>query len=234
MPFSIADLAPIDDLNVPVNPDEYVDQASPAPVKPGNYRLVVTKHSIRTDKSGNLVLQDNKFPTIIIEQVKIVEPVEDERLVSVFADIRTKPFTRKGQGGREVPASDLYDLLRAYDATVVIENFDHAKQLLQQYFEQGASFIGQLGLQGYDKTYVEQQFAALGVPRDSVAKDVVNGIYSKARLGTKNFVIDGKLQSSVQGPSGEMIDARPRLGQKFATTSKDYEKAVNNLGPFKK
>lgn len=236
---SIADLPVVDDLNVPVDPDQYVDQANPAPLYPGNYRFVVVKSSVRTNKDGSIQLQDGKFPTIVLEQAKVVEPTDSERGVGLFQDVRTKPFARKGTGGIEIPASELYDLLRAYDETVRIDDFEHAKLLLQEYFDTNASFLAQVKWTGYDKQYVEQEFAKIG-GKDQATKEVANAIYAKARKGTKDFTVNGALVTSISGPSGAAIEPRVALSRYFPSlteigSGKDARNRQRiELGAFKK
>lgn len=242
MSFSIADLPVTDDLNVPVSAEEYVDQANPAPAKPGNYRLVVTKHAVRTTKDGQLFLADGKFPTIVLEQAKIVEPVDAERGIGLFTDVRTKPFERKGAGGVAIVASDLYDLLRAYDDTQNIDGFDHAKSLLQTALDGNQPFYAQIGWTGYDKAFVDAEFAALesaGTAKADVSKDVSNAIYAKARKNTKDFVQNGILSPTVVGPSGALIEAKLKLTRYFPSSTevgkgKDAKgRSRIELGPFK-
>lgn len=236
--FSIADLPVVDDLNVPVSAEEYADQAGPSPVKPGNYRMVVTKHRVRTDKEGKLVLADGKYPTIVIEQVKIVEPTEAERLVGVFTDIRTKPFSRRTVTGDKL-ASELQDFLRACDETTGFDGFEHMKQLLQQYFDTNTPFLGSIAWTGYDKAYVEQEFAKIGGKANGT-KEVVNAIYATARKATKDFVVEGALVSSILGASGETLEAQPKVSRFYPSLTeigkgKDAKGRQRvELGPFKK
>lgn len=241
--ISIADLPIVDDLDVPVNPDEYVDQANPAPLAPGNYRFTPVSAKPRTKKdSDELLLVDGKYPVLVLEQVKVVEPTDNERQAGVFTDIRFKPFTRKGVGGREVPASDVWDYIRAFDETITIEGSEHANQLLAQYFEQSAPFLGQISWTGYDKDYVDAEFSKLGAStpeeRKNVAKDISNAIYKGARLNTKDFVQNGQLQQSVTGRSGNTIEAKPKISRVFPSlTEIGKGKDANNrqrieLGPF--
>lgn len=213
--FNISDLPVCDDLNIPVDPDTYQDQANPAPMAPGNYRAVITKFSARKDTAGVLVLADGKFPTIIVEQIKIIEPVENARLVGVFSDVRFKPFERRGATGAAMVASELYDLLRAYDETMRIDNYEHAKELLAQYLGQELPVLLQIKWEGYDKTYVDTQFAACGMPRANVAKDVQKRIYDVGRKLSKDFVVGGVRQASILGASGEVVEARAKIGRYF-------------------
>lgn len=236
--FSIADLPVVDDLNVPVSAEEYVDQANPAPPKPGNYRLVVVKAAPRVNKEGKLVLADDKYPTIVIEQAKIVEPVENERAFGAFTDVRTKPFERKNASGGAVPASDLQDLLRGFDETTNFEGFEHMKQLLQQHLDQNTPLLAQLAWTGYDKDYVEGEFAKAG-GKDNVSKEVANAIYAKARKSTKDFIVNGVLQQSIVGPSGNTVEAKVKISRFFPSGTelgkgKDARaRARIELGPFK-
>lgn len=241
--FNIADLPVVDDLNVPVSAEDYVDQANPAPAKPGNYRFVATKVAPRKNQDGTFRLDDGKFPVLVIEQAKIVEPVENERGVGLFADVRTKPFERKGQGGAAVVASDLYDLLRSYDETQNIDGFEHAKQLLQGFIDSNTPFYAQIGWTGYDKDFVDAEFNAIGATtseaRKAVAKDIANAIYSKARKGTKDFIQNGSLSPTVVGPSGNLVEAKLRLTRYFPSGTevgkgKDAKGRQRiELGPFK-
>lgn len=239
--ISIADLPVVDDLNVPVSPEDYVDQANPAPAKPGNYRLVATKVEVATNKDGFPKLVDGKYPIIVIQQAKIVEPVENERGIGVFYDIMTKPFERKGSQGQAVVASGLQDMLRGYDETIGFDGFDHMKSLLQQYVEQNATFLAQLTWTGYDKAFADAEFETLalaGTPRDQVSKEVANAIYAKAKKGLKDFTVNGQLQASVVGPSGNLVEARLKLGRVFPSLTefgkgKDAKgRARIVLGPF--
>jgi hypothetical protein len=216
--FSIADMPVVDDLNVPVDPTEYADQANPAPATPGIYRFSVVKIAPKTTREGALVLQDGKYPVLNLAQVKIVLPVENERGVGLFQDVRTKPGVRKGNRGQDVAVNDFYDLLRSFDASIGIDGFEHAKQLLQQYVDGGTTFVGQLGWTARDTDYIDAEFKKLGADtfdaRRGVAKELANAIYNKASLSTKNFVVNGKRVASIVGPSGNLIEARPKI-QRF-------------------
>lgn len=217
---SIADLPVVDDLNVPVDPTEYADQANAAPAAPGAYRFIVTKVEPKTLKdSTELVLTDGKFPVLSLVQVKIVEPVENERLVGLWQDIRTKPQIRKNNRGSDVSVNDFYDFLRSFDASIVIENFEHAKQLLQQYVDQGTTFVAGLAWNASDFNYVDAEFNKIGADtnekRRAVNKDVANAIYNKSRKNTKDFIVNGKRVAQILGPSGNMLDARPKLNRYY-------------------
>lgn len=213
MSFSIADMPVVDDLNVPYDPETYQDQANPAPPKPGNYRFQVVKAEPRV-KDGQIVMADGKYPTLVLQQVKIVEPSESERAFGAFTDVRYKPFPRKMPNGASQVASDLWDLIRSYDETAPINDFIHAQELLQGFIAQNGTFLGQLGWTGYDKAYVDGEFAKIG-GRQNASKEVSQAIYNTARKGTKDFTVNGQLQSSIIGPSGETIEAQPKITRFF-------------------
>lgn len=242
MGFGIADLPVIDDLDVPVSAEDYVDQANPAPPAPGIYRLQVVKAGVRSKKDGTMVLVGGKFPVIVLEQAKIVEPVENERQFGLFQDVRTKPSIRKGAGGREVSVSDLQDLLRAYDASVSFEGSEHMNQLLDSYIQGNATFVAEVGWGANDFEYIKSQFEALVGPdgdRSKVEKEVANAIYNKARKRTKDFIVGGVRVTSIVGPSGNTLEARPQINRYYPSgewkngefTPLDY---TRKLGPFKK
>lgn len=226
---SIADLPVVDDYAVPSNPDEYAAQANPAPLAPGNYRFSVVKSDLRKNKDGQTVLADNQFETYVLGTVKVVEPVENERQVAIFQDVRTKPSTRKDKSGADKAVSDLFDLCLAYDAETYPVDLQQARELFKQYQEQGASFVAQVKWTGYDKAFVDAEFAKIG-GKDSASKEVANAIYNKARKNTKDFTVNGVRVSSIIGPSGNAIEARAAIGRYFP--SNDLEKV--KLGPFSK
>lgn len=247
MSFSIADLPVVDDLNVPVDPTEYQDQASPAPIAPGTYRFTIVKVEPKTTKEGALVLDDGKYPVLKLAQVKVVEPVENARGVGLFQDIKTKPGTRKNSRGADVAFNQFYDFVRAFDAETTIEGFEHAKQLFQGFVDSNGTFVAQLGWEAYDKEYVDQEFGKLNKntydERKTVAKDVANAIYNKARKKTKDFIVNGKRQASIAGGvEGSTLEARPVI-QRFYPTHVNQQGVMvpnpelakeNLLGPFKR
>lgn len=231
---SLLDLPVADDLNIPYSAEEYADQANPQPPAPGVYRFQVLKSGVRKDKEGKAILKDGKFPILVLERVKIVEPTENEREFGLFGDVNTKPGKRKGAQGQDVAFSDLYDLIRGYDATLAIPSFEEALAILEQQLGSNNSFVAQLTWEGYDSEYVKSQFAAIeaaGTLRKDVAKDVSNAIYNKARLRAKDYVKNGVRVTSIEGPSGNTIEARPKISRYYASNSRDLEGL--KFGPFK-
>lgn len=232
---SIADLElpVVDDFEVPSNPEEYAKQADPAPLAPGNYRFVVTKSSLRKERNSETVqLTDGKFLTYVLNNVKLTEPVENERGVALFQDVREKPLTRKNSAGADSASSELFDLLLAYDAETYPQGtgdelLKAARELFQQYQQEGKSFVAQIKWTGWDKDYVDAEFAKIG-GKERASKDVAKAIYDKARKNTRDFIVNGVRVQSIIGPSGNPIQAKAVIARYFP--SNELEKV--KLGPF--
>lgn len=200
-----------DDLDVNMDPENYQDQASPAPPAPGNYRFVVKKVEEKKDRDSKVIRIDGKYPIITLQQLEIVEPVEFGRLVSPFHDIKTKPFERFGS-----LVSEVGDITRAYDQTRGWSGLQEGLALLNEYFDTNATFVANLGWEAFDKAFLDQALAEAGLENTTYAnrtddqKQVVNALYKKARLRTRSFPVrDGRRIHVAQGPSGDMLEARP-------------------------
>lgn len=230
----LADLFVDDDLSIAVDPDTYQDQTNPPPPLPGNYRFVVLGNvEARKDKAGKPLVTDGKFPILTIQRVRIVEPTEATKEFGLFHDIRTKPFDRFG-----TVVSDLGDIIRSMDQTRGWSGLREGVTLLEEMVGQSIPFAAQLAWGAYDGAFVEQAFDELGISKGSekaalasgqISKDVYNGIYKKARLGTKDFKPNGKggLIPVCVGPSGASLEARPQIRKFFPSLEQV------NLGPFK-
>lgn len=236
---SIADLPVVDDLNVPVDPTAYADQANPLPPLPGLYRFIVTKAEPARNKQNEIILQEGKFPIISVKTVKIVEGLGDgvERGLGIFQDIRTKPGVRKDKYGRDTAVSDFYDFLRAYDARESFD-FEQGKQLLQRYLETNQSFVAELTWGALDFDYVKAEQEKAG-GKDKLSKEVSNAIWSKARKNAKDFVVNGVRVSSIAGPSGNALEARPSIrrfypSHEFNAATGEWVESKFTFGPFGK
>jgi hypothetical protein len=232
--MSLAELFVEDDLDVAVDPETYQDQTNPAPPLPGNYRLVALGPLVtKKDKAGQPVVADGKFPVFTLQRVKIVEPVEAEKEFGLFHDLRSKPFDRFG-----TVATDIGDIVRAMDQTRGWSGLREGVSALEELLEQNTSFVVKLTWEAYDGAFVEQEFDELGISKGSekkaladgrISKDAYNGIYKKARLGARDFKPNGKggLIHIAKGPSGAMLEARPKI-QKFIPSLEQ-----TNLGAFR-
>ena len=222
-----------DDLNIPMTPEEYPEQALPLPPLPGIYQFVVAKSGWRTDKDGNLVLRDDKFPFYTLKSLKIVAPAELEgKGVGLLQDVSTKRGVRK-IGGRELPFSEFNDLLRAFDARVDYSDFTQNRELLDRYIGENTTFFGELTWEATDRDYVDQKFAEAG-GKDALTKEAQNAIWNTARKNARDFVIGGVRVGSITGPSGELLEARPKIRRFIAShlwTGSEWKVNEPKLGP---
>jgi hypothetical protein len=191
---------------------EYNDQLPPGPPSRGDYRMKITKLSTRTNRDGEAILTDGKWPVLCIEEVEIVEGLPQSRRVMPYQDIRTKPFDRYGK-----PASQLGDLLRAYDQTRSFRGLNGQIEGLKELVETGATFVARGDWLAQDLEHSKARIEAAG-GRDNLSKDEINAIYDAARIrGMQNFPAmtdrHGKIvhQAQVTGPSGNTLEARFEL-----------------------
>ncbi len=228
--MSLAELFVDDDLSISVDPETYQDQANPAPPLPGVYRLVVVGGKIlpKTDTSGQKVITDGRYPVLVMQRVKIVEPVECEKEFGIFAELRTKPFDRFG-----TVTSDVGDFTRAMDQTRQTNGMIEGVLAMEELVAQNTPFAANVAWTGYDSQWVEQEFERLGVTKTNaktkLEKTVLDAVYKGARLGTKDFKSDGKggLVPQAKGKSGAMIEARAKISKYIPSLT------ATNLGPFR-
>lgn len=238
MSFSLAALADLelhDDLAVAPDPTDYADQQAPMPPLPGIYRFRVEKAAPRTNKEGQLVLADDRFPTITIQSAKIVEPTEYEKGVGLLQDFRTKPGIRKTPNG-DKPFSEWNDLLRAFDAREPL-GWPTTKERFEQHVANGDTFLARLEWEGEDRDYREAEFEKSG-GKDNLSKEARNAVYAKARRRTKDFLKGGVYQPTCLGPTGNIIEARPVLrpmpSHRWDPAKGEWVETTANLGPAKK
>lgn len=203
-----------DDLGVSAGTD-YQDPLQPSPPKEGNYRLKVVKMSLDKNQDGSIRLTDNKYPTIVLERVEIVEPAEMEGKVGVmFERIYTKPFERvKG-----APlANGLADITRAFDITKTWSRVQDGLDILDQMVDAGETFRARLEWNAYDSDHYKAQIAALG-GEDSASKEDKKRIRKECTIrGMKRFKqsSDGAYLPIVVGPSGNTLTARAKIATYF-------------------
>lgn len=220
-----------DDLNV--TPD-YQTPEAPKPVVPGRYIVQVNKWGYRTGKDGqpryNKDAAGNQYPVLVINSIKILEPVECQREVFIYQDIDTKPFERNG-----VMASKAADLLRSIDATIVTTG--GTKGLLTELIpllNGGAVLPVRLDWAGYEKDYANNTFDAAG-GKDELTPAEVKAIYAAARIRgwrriqASNVKRGGKNEKTHIwiGPSGAAVECRPEITA-FIGANEKY-----TLGPDK-
>ena len=211
------------------NADSYVDQGAIVLPVPGNYRFRVSSLGRRKNRdTGEIMLADNKWPTIVLNRVEIVEPIEAVGSYSPFQELFTKPFQRKGGAGTNVIASNQTDLLRSIDVDApaglnMEEQVEEAEKLLGS----GQTFISGIGYTATDVEWAKAEIARNG--GDNCDKERKSEIWKSAKLTTKDFKNpDGSYRVRTMGKSGKMIDAKLKLST-FVPSSKDVE-----LGAYKR
>lgn len=208
--YGLTDIEITDDLNVTMDPDSYKDAPSNTIPQPGAYRLRVVSMKPRKDQDGNIVLADGKFPTIVLEQLEILEPEDDGRKFGAFLDVRTKPVKRF-----DGYATDLGDITRSFDQTRGWSGTSEGLAVLEELAQEG-TFRAQLGWSAYDSQFAKSQLEAAGLAglkwseMTSDQQKVAGEIYKKARLSTKDFpVSNGKRVPFGRNPhSGNELEAR--------------------------
>lgn len=207
--FGLADLQVTDDLNVAMDPETYKDAPTNVVPQPGAYTFRVLAAKARTDRDGNQVLADGKYPTIVLEQLEIVEPEGDARKFNPFIDVRTKPVKRL-----DGFSTDLADIIRAFDQNRGFSGLMEGLSILSE-LSQDSTFRAQIGWSAYDSTYAKAELAAAGLEGVKFAdmtadqREVANRIYKAARKTTKDFpVSNGKRIPVTTGLSGETLEAR--------------------------
>lgn len=203
-----------DDLEVS-NSADYQDPTPPAPPKEANYRLKVVKMGLDKNQDGSIRLTDGKYPTVVLERVEIVEPVELDGKVGVsFERIYTKPFERvKG-----APlANGLADFTRSFDSTKGWSSVQHGLNALDEFVDAGNTFRARLEWVAYDSDHYKAQIAALG-GEESATKDDKKRIRKEATVrGMRRFkqAADGSYLPIITGPSGATLTARARISTFF-------------------
>lgn len=204
--------------NVPYNDDDFnLDSESYVPTgttilpQPGNYRVKVTSMKRKQDKNGQVILQEEKYPILVLNRIEITEPAEDNGQFAVFQDVRTKPYARPAGAGRKVAASDAADVLLSIDANGLqgLVDFEDVGRELEQRLASGSEFPVYIGYSGYDKAQAQAALAKIG---PNASQEQINEAYNSARLNTKDFRgPDGVARSAVKGPSGNMVEAKLKI-----------------------
>lgn len=192
--FGLADLDVQDDLDISMDNETYQDQANPAPPVAGNYGLKAVKLGPKTKKTDGgspepiFENNDKRFPILQLTTAEIVEGLGEgvTRKVTLFQDIRTKPFDRYGKA-----VSNLGDITRSFgtDSWVGIPNGILA---LEQAAQLGNVFAGQLDWSVYDTQLVTEGLKQLSIPankdeRTEDQKKILNSLYNAARVTGMRF-----------------------------------------------
>lgn len=210
----------IDDTEVAVDAKGYVGQSNPPPCPPGTYGFKVKAIDIKKDRNtGEPILKtvqkngkDYSYPTIVLEQLELVEPEDRHRLVMLYQDFSTKPFERVP--GRA--ASQAGDLFRGFDTESSVTTLELIEALLAQ-AKSGQIFYADLDWKAADWGYAIEKVEELGLrkPDDSKA---INDLFQNAQqTGWYKFRNDaGKISHLWEGPSGTIVEARAYLKKIYA------------------
>lgn len=216
-----------DDLNIGVDPDNYPDQANPAPVPTGNYSLRITKFGPQRNKSGDVVVYNNAagkpaYPVYVIEQVEVMEPSELRgRKIGLYQTVSTKPQNRNG-----VPVTQMGDLLRALDQTVSAQGTRATIEAVEELIPTGTINVRldwEANDFGFAKSKMEDLFGGRKYAELFVAeKSSANAVYKESKcVGMKNFPVmaNGKHNHVWTSPGGNTIEARAKVVRYYPSLS---------------
>lgn len=203
------------------NPADYVDAGATILPLPGIYRLRVTSLARRKDReTGEVILKDGKWPTLMLNRVEIVEPLDETGVFAIFEEIYTKPYLRQ-----EKPAAKHIDLLRAIDQHNNPGGFEEAVEEVERLLASGQTFVAQIGYKAQDSDWAKQQITMNG--GENCPKELRNKLYNDAKLSTKDFKNpSGGYRTQAMGRSGKMLEAKLTI-TKFIPSEQSVE-----LGPF--
>jgi hypothetical protein len=190
--FSLDSLNLTDDVELNYNPDEYQDQVNPAPPAKGNYVSQVLGFKPKTNKEGEAVLVDGRFPVFQLGMVEILDGLGEgvTRKVGLFQDVTTKPFDRYG-----TVVSQFSDFARSL-GTPGFSSLDDGLSLIREALESSTTFVSQFDWNVYDGDFIKAAQEQLGIPtnrdeRTDEQKALLNTIYKVGRVtGQQYFPFD--------------------------------------------
>lgn len=223
-----------DDLDVSMNPDEYVDKAPPPPVTGGYYGFRIVKGGLKKvyQKPDEIVLVDKKYPVIVIEQIEIVSPEDLPGISgrSVFLqgfgqEFGTKPFERPDfVTGGKVPANNLADIIRSSEAgqSESFRGTEEGLRLFQRLVADQTIFHGEVEWTAQDSKWVGVEVRALdalvkaGELTQEAARERMNEV--RYKLGRQDNQAKFKLPTggfaqTWTSPSGDEIEVRNFIKQ---------------------
>jgi hypothetical protein len=224
MSFNIDDVQILDDLDVSVDQNDYVERQEPLPLTKGNYGVRIKSFDLRKLRdSEELQLQDGKYPIIVLQMVEIADAGQETNMVgrpvALYQDIRTKPFTRTDNTtGETSQANALGDLVRSADPSASFTGLKEGLALLQSLVAQGAVFYAPFDWEARDSSAAREAIEELESRARQNGEDVHgsavrtarSAIYKKfTRKGMKNFKNDkGVIVPFITSTTGDPIAAR--------------------------
>jgi len=227
MSFNIDDLQILDDLDVSVDQDDYVERQEPLPLPKGNYGFRIKTLDLKKEfGKDTILLQDGKYPVIVIQMIEIADAGSETAMVGrgvpLYQDVYTKPFPRTDRAsGAETMVNSLGDLVRSADPSASFSGVKEGYKLLQSLASQGAVFYAPFDWVAKDGKAARENVEALenmarknGEDLNSTAvRKARNEIYGKfTRRGMKSFKNEaGTIVPFIEGTSGEAIQARVEI-----------------------
>lgn len=241
MSFNIDNLQLVDDLDVSLDANDYVDPKPPAPIDAGNYGFRIKSMQLRKKRdSEELELQDGKYPIITIEMVEVVEPQENARPVALYQDFRTKPFERTDYStGTKKMASALNDLIRSADATVSYNGLTEGLKTFEGLVASGAIFYARFDWTATDVEAAKEAVAEIETAATQAGQDLkspevrkaVNDVWKKFRTkGQSKFRNKaGVVVPFIDAADGSTIPARVEIPMDGFISQNELERV--KLGP---
>lgn len=244
-----------DDMDVSLNPDEYVDPAPPLPLLAGTYAVRITDSGLKRVRENGvptdeIVLIKNEqgeptFPVIEVKKITIADAGEgNENMVGrsayPFQEFSTKPTTRRdfNRGGESFDFNHLSAIIRGHDATLGYKGLDEGLNLYKSLVSDGAKFFVRTDWVAEDRKWIREQVALIdqqekaGELTAEAAKKARNEVRYKTgkQEGMTKFIVrEGEnvyLNPVWVGPSGDEIEARVQIVEFVSTANKRIK-----LGP---
>lgn len=212
------------------NPQQYADAGRNAILPlPGEYRIKATSAKLKAKNGENVTYTDgngNTYRVVTINRIEIVEPEDENGQFSIFQDLSSKPYQRKGMGGQMVPVSKVMDAIRAIDVTLSTEptSWDDACDVLLREFQSGSTFNVRLGYKVLDLDGAKADLKGV----DENDRQRVNEIFAEHTFYTKDFRNeDGTFNSAVKSKDGARVLEAKLVIDAFVASNKQ-----GKLGAF--
>lgn len=225
--FNIDDVQILDDLDVSVDQNDYVERQEPLPLTKGKYGVRIKSFDLRRVRdSEELQLQDGKYPIITLQMLEIADAGTETamvgRQVALYQDIYTKPFERQDRAsGGTVLVNSLGDLVRSADPSASFSGLKEGISLLQSLVAQGAVFYFDMDWIARDNGASREAIEELETRANQNGEDLNsaavraarNEVYKKfTRRGMKNFKNEaGVIVPFILSTTGDEIPARVEI-----------------------
>jgi len=214
------------DDNYTYVPGDYVEPGADVVPYPGYYSIKPLSVGRARNKEGDEILRDG-WPILRVNRVQISNEDGSTSKFAVFQDVATKPTTRRGAGGKQVPVSQALDVLRSIDIDEAngASDFEDIYTKTENRLKAGDEFVAYLGLTARDSAWIKAKLAELG---PDASQEEKNKVYNEGTKRTKDFKnADGTFRFQTEGPSGNVLNARPTMTSYVASNKRD----TVDLGP---